>query len=262
MREGIARINQAIGVEPGAYHETVTRFYLTLIHDLLRRVDSGQPDAELVNAVLPHLGGDRDSRAALWARYYTHPASIWSNTRARRAWVEPDRARLPMAASDRVALLLSDRSAVHEVIEHEAAATAAEVAAARGTPLEMGGKSIVMKLDRGIGFAVLVLGGHRALDNPSLRKNLGARRYRFAAIEELHELTGLTPGCVPPFGRPVFDLPLYVDEATARSVQIAFAAASHTRSIVMGTADWLELAEPTKILPLSRPLQASPTPPG
>lgn len=109
----------------------------------------------------------------------------------------------------------------------------------------MGGKSLVFKLQTG--FALFVLSGARRTDNRLLRKHLGIQRLRFARLEELTALTSLTPGCVPPFGRPIFDLPLYVDAATVAQDEIAFSLASHTSSVRMRTADWLAIADPTDI---------------
>lgn len=152
---------------------------------------------------------------------------------------------------ERLAALLA--RVPHTVLEHPYADTGLAVAAARGTPVEIGGKSLVMKLDRGLGFAMLVVGGgDRRIDNLALRRHLRVRRYRFATVEELHALTGLAPGCVPPFGRPVFDLPLFVDTSVAQRSEIAFSAASHTRSIRMAVSDWLAVARPTDIFAFAR----------
>ena len=103
-----------------------------------------------------------------------------------------------------------------------------------------------MKTDRR-GFVVLALRGSDAVFNRALRRHLSIRRYRFATLDELHALTGLTPGCVPPFGRPVFDMPLYVEARLAAADRIAFSAGSHTDSILMATADWLAAAQPEDV---------------
>ena len=144
--------------------------------------------------------------------------------------------------------LVADRP--FDLIDHGPARTATEAAAARGTPLQIGGKSIVMKL--GQTFAMLVVGSDRQVDNRLLRRHLGVRRYRFATVEELARLTGLSPGAVPPFGRPVFDLPLYVDADRARLDRIAFSLASHRRSVCMATSDWLAVAKPDDIFAFTR----------
>ncbi len=139
----------------------------------------------------------------------------------------------------------------HRIIEHAEARTAEEAALARGTPLSIGGKSLLMKLDRGIGFAVLAIPGDRRVDNRALRQHLRVRRYRFATPEELLQLTGLAPGCVPPLGT-VFQLPLFVDSALASTERIAFSAGSRQCSVFMSTADWLTAARPDDVFPFVR----------
>lgn len=134
-------------------------------------------------------------------------------------------------------------------MDHAYADTADSVAEARGTPVDMGGKSLVFKLPDG--FALFVLSGARRIDSKAIRGRFGGK-LRFATREELHALTGLVPGCVPPFGRPLFELALYVDQATADRDVIAFSAASHTRSAQMATADYLAIAKPSAVFSFSR----------
>lgn len=141
---------------------------------------------------------------------------------------------------------------------HPPAHSAEEAARLRGTSLQMGGKSLVMKLDRGIGFAVIALQGSRVMDNRALRQHLGLRRYRFATHDELRDHTSLAPGCVPPFGRPIFDLPLFVDRGLAELFEIAFAPGRHDCSFRMRTKDWLRAAVPTDVFSFSRPAGVSP----
>jgi len=159
-----------------------------------------------------------------------------------------------MTVSDRIAALLREQSAPFERIEHAESRTSEEVAAARGTPLAIGGKSLVMKLDAGDDdFGLFVVSAARRTQSRALRRRLGLRRFRFATPAELLSLTGLTPGCVPPFGRPVLDLPLYVDQSIADNDEIAFSVGLHTVSFRMATADYLRAAKPVAVFPFSRP---------
>ncbi|MFT6378090.1 MAG: prolyl-tRNA editing enzyme YbaK/EbsC (Cys-tRNA(Pro) deacylase), partial [bacterium] len=118
----------------------------------------------------------------------------------------------------------------YERRNHSLSRTAEEAALVRGTALGIGGKSLVMKLGKKKDFAVFVVSGARRLDNWKVRQAVGVNKLRFATVEELFALTGLRPGCVPPFGRPVFDLPLYVDAVTAEQLRIAFTLADHRKS--------------------------------
>ena len=136
---------------------------------------------------------------------------------------------------------------------HDEALNAEQAAAARGTPLSMGGKSLLMKLD-GIGMAVVAIPGDARLSGALLRRGLGVARYRFARPEELAATLGLPPGAVPPFGRPVFPLPLFVDARLAAGPQLVFALGSRRRSARVATADYLARAQPDRVVPLSEAL--------
>lgn len=105
--------------------------------------------------------------------------------------------------------------------------------------MRIGGKSLVLKAaDR---FVLLVISAAVRASSRSIRTALGVKRLRFASLEELHELTGVVPGCVPPFGRPILELPLYVDASILRNDRIAFNAGSLTDSVIMAREDWQRL---------------------
>mgnify|MGYP000300419624 CR=1 FL=1 len=152
-----------------------------------------------------------------------------------------------MRAAEQLEQLLAGH--VVERCEHRPILSATEAAEVRGTPLEQGGKALVMKL--GKQFAVVAVGGDARLVGRAVRRHLGVQRYRFASPDELLELTGLRPGCVPPFGRPVFELPLYVDAALARQPRIAFTLAVPHRSAILDMSTYLSLAAPRAVLPLT-----------
>ena len=145
---------------------------------------------------------------------------------------------------------LNERSVAFEEILHAPTYTSEEASAARGEPLEIGGKAIVAKV--GKDFAVFVLSGARRLNSRAICKRLGETRFRFATRDELHAMTGLTPGCVPPFGRPVLPLPLYVDRSVLANERVAFNAGSHTVSMILDRDEYLAAAEPVAIFEFSR----------
>lgn len=125
--------------------------------------------------------------------------------------------------------------------------------------LAIGGKSLLFKIGKRPDFRLLVLSAARRTDNRLIRKHFGVQKLRFARTEELLEHTGLRPGCVPPFGRPIFDLPLYVDQELADKAEIAFTPADHRISVRMAMADYLAVAAPVDVFAFSRP-QSSPSP--
>lgn len=143
---------------------------------------------------------------------------------------------------DRIRHLLDSAGVPYEEAEHAHVRTAQEAARARGCPVEIGAKSIVLKTDDA--FRLFVLSGASPLRSRLIRRHLGVRRTRFATPEELEQLTGVLPGAVPPFGRPILPLDLYVDPGLLEHDRIAFTPGVHTSSIIMPSADYLRLAEP------------------
>jgi Ala-tRNA(Pro) deacylase len=140
-------------------------------------------------------------------------------------------------------------------LEHHPTRTSEESARARGAPLRIGGKSLVLRHPEG--FALFVLSAALELDSRAVRGHFGTRRLRFATRDELRNLTGLVPGCVPPFGRPVLPLDVYADPSVLHNEEIAFNAGVSTQSIIMSTVDWQRLVAP-RVFPFSKPRGLSP----
>ena len=138
--------------------------------------------------------------------------------------------------------LLGSAGLEFEEAEHGAVRTAEEAAAARGCTVRMGAKSLVVKTDDV--FRLFVLSGAQPFRSRKARKHLGVRRTRFASAEELLDLTGVIPGAVPPFGRPILPLDLYVDPSLLENERIAFTPGVPTISIIMRAQDYLDLAQP------------------
>ncbi len=138
--------------------------------------------------------------------------------------------------------LLRGADVAFRQVEHGPTRTSEESAAARGEPLAIGGKTLLLKVDGR--FELFVLSAARRMVSSRARKAVGARRSRFATEAELLAMTGLVPGTVPPFGEPILPFPLHADRSVLENENIAFNAASPTESIVMATADWLRLARP------------------
>lgn len=138
--------------------------------------------------------------------------------------------------------LLTESGVTWEETEHEPARTAEEAAAARGCPIEIGAKSIVLKTDES--FRLFVLSGAAQLRSRFIRCHLGVRRTRFATAAELDELTGLEPGAIPPFGEPILPLGLYVDSGLLLNDRVAFTPGVRTASILLATEDYLTVARP------------------
>jgi Ala-tRNA(Pro) deacylase len=138
---------------------------------------------------------------------------------------------------------LNSKSIEFEEIHHEVTKTSEESARARGVDLSIGGKALILKV--GDTFRIFVLSAAKKLDSAAIKSRFNTKKIRFASRDELLELTGLEPGSVPPFGKPIIDLELYVDNSILSNETIAFNAGSLTDSIVMSTEDYLELSKPS-----------------
>jgi len=140
--------------------------------------------------------------------------------------------------------LLTREAIPFRELRHALTRTSKESARARGEPLAIGGKALLMKV--GDDFALFVISAARRIDSGAIRRHLGARKLRFATAEELRERTGLPSGDVPLFGEPIPPFPLYADESVFENERIAFNAGSLTDSIIMQVADWERVARPQR----------------
>jgi len=145
----------------------------------------------------------------------------------------------------RIRALLDGWGMQYRHVVHTPTRTSEESAAARGEPLEIGAKALLLKIDAE--FHLFVLSAARRLESAAVKARLSARSIRFATPDELHHATSLSPGSVPPFGRPVLPFDLYVDAGIAQLERVAFNAGSLTESIVMSSADYLRAANPREM---------------
>jgi Ala-tRNA(Pro) deacylase len=146
---------------------------------------------------------------------------------------------------DRIKSFLTREGIQFREIHHQETKTSAESAQARGEPLEIGGKALLMKVDDA--FRLFVISAARKSSSKKIKTYFSAARLRFATPEELRELTGLAPGSVPPFGQPILDFPLYIDDSVAVNPRIAFNAGSLTDSIILNTSDYLRVCGGTRL---------------
>lgn len=147
-----------------------------------------------------------------------------------------------MTVLERLTQLLHERSANFELSQHAPVFTSEEAAQVRGTSLASGAKALICKLDDR--FAMLVMPADRRLDSKLAKKSLGVKGTRFATREEVLELTGLTPGSIPPFGQ-LFALPTYCDALLAQQPRINFNAGDHKVSMSIAYDDYVRVAQPT-----------------
>jgi prolyl-tRNA editing enzyme YbaK/EbsC (Cys-tRNA(Pro) deacylase) len=147
-----------------------------------------------------------------------------------------------MTTFEKITHYLSEKPVLFRTVHHESTLTSEASAKARGEDLSVGGKAIVMKVDAE--FKLFVLSAALKIDSQKIRSYFNAKKTRFASAEELQQLTGLAPGSIPPFGKPILNLDLYVDVSIVRNEIIAFNAGSLTDSIIMSTKDYLKITQP------------------
>ena len=136
---------------------------------------------------------------------------------------------------------LNSQNINFRIINHQPTKTSEESAKARGEELSTGGKALVMKV--GDEFKIFVLSASKKIDSAAIKHKFNVKKLRFANSDELKKLTGLVPGSVPPFGKPIIHLELFVDNSIKHNSKIAFNAASLTDSIIMSMKDYLQIAQ-------------------
>jgi len=142
---------------------------------------------------------------------------------------------------DRLSSMLTAAGVAFNILRHAPVFTSDEAAAVRGTTLASGAKALVCKADDQ--FVLIVLPADRRLASKLVRKSGGIKSLRFASKEEVEQLTGLTPGSIPPFGS-LFGLPTWCDELLAEQPRINSNAGDHAISISLAYADFVQVEQP------------------
>ena len=155
----------------------------------------------------------------------------------------------PLSVHQQLREILDGQGIEYRELHHEPTLTSVDSARVRGEDLSIGGKALLIKV--GDGFRIFVLSASLRVDSQALKSHFQVRKTRFATPEELMELTGLQPGSLPPFGRPLLPFDLCVDTSILANDRIAFNAGSPTDSIFLTTDDYLRVAKPD-IFPFSR----------
>lgn len=146
---------------------------------------------------------------------------------------------------DRIRTLLTEAGVPFTEKVHSPTRTSEESAAVRGEQLAVGAKALLLKTDEI--FRLFVLPADRKLDSAAIKRELNVKKTRFASPEELLEMTGLTPGAVPPFGSPILPFELFADTGVGKDYdRVAFNAGALTVSIIMSATDWEAVARPRR----------------
>lgn len=129
-----------------------------------------------------------------------------------------------------------------EIIPHEPAFTAHEVASATRVPDSELAKTLVVRIDGK--FWMVVLRGDQRLNERKLKRIVGAHTVHLAHEEDLNALfPDCELGAMPPFGN-LYGLPVLVEHTLTEDDDIVFNACKHTQSIRMKYRDFERLVQP------------------
>lgn len=131
----------------------------------------------------------------------------------------------------------------YEVLGHQEAYTAPEVAHALHVSGKMLAKVVIVRADER--FVMTVLPSHWRIDFDRLKAALGAHAVRLATEDEFK---GLFPDCeigtMPPFGN-LYNIPVYVDRSLTEDEEIVFQAGTHFGAVKLRYQDFTNLVRPT-----------------
>ncbi|MGD8865868.1 MAG: YbaK/EbsC family protein [Anaerolineales bacterium] len=137
---------------------------------------------------------------------------------------------------------LEEKDIDYEVLRHEKAYTAQEVAAAAHISGDAVAKAVMVIVDGEMGMAVLPASYRVNLDH--LKEQLGAKQVRLATEKEFKDrFPDCDLGALPPFGN-LYDIPIYADERLSEEIDLAFCGGSHTELIRISFEAFKRLAEP------------------
>jgi len=127
-------------------------------------------------------------------------------------------------------------------IKHSKAFTAQEIAASAHIDGKKIAKTVVLKLDGKLIFAVLP--ATYKVDFDLLRAALGSENVRLANEQEFKDkCPGCEVGAMPPMGN-LFNIDTYVAASLVEDEEIAFNAGNHTELIRMNYTDFENLVQP------------------
>ena len=148
----------------------------------------------------------------------------------------------------RVTEFLDDSSVSYEVVEHEPAFTAQQMAALEHESGKYVAKPVIVKADGE--FMMCVLAACYKIDLGALKSQLGAKKVELADENDIGEIfDDCELGAEPPFGN-LYDLPVIMDKALEDDDHILFQAGTHEQAIRLDMKDYRKLVKP-KVLDFS-----------
>lgn len=144
--------------------------------------------------------------------------------------------------SVRLKKFLDDNLVGFDVVQHDPAFTAQELAARMHVPGREFVKVVVVKLNGS--YALAALPAHRRIDLKALARAAGVRKCSLATENEFQQLfLDCEVGAMPPFGN-LYNLPTYVDQEVAYNEVIVINAGTHAEAIRVRFNDLKRLVHP------------------
>jgi Ala-tRNA(Pro) deacylase len=145
--------------------------------------------------------------------------------------------------STRLKNLLEQNGIPFEVVPHDPAFTAQQLAARMHVPGREFVKAVVVRIDGR--YALAAVPGHRLVDEKALARVARAGRCVLASEAEFRELfPDCELGAMPPVGN-LYGLETYVDAEVTRDETVVANAGTHAEAIRVRYADLARLARPT-----------------
>jgi nondiscriminating aspartyl-tRNA synthetase len=138
--------------------------------------------------------------------------------------------------------LLKENELVFQHLVHEATPTSEDSARVRGTLMEEGVKSILLKGKSTKKNFHVNIPSHMKLDMKAVADAVG-EKCEFEDPEVIRERFGLIIGSVPPFGQ-LLNVETLFDEKVAHNQRAAFNCGLQTESIVMDAKDLVAIVQP------------------
>lgn len=148
-----------------------------------------------------------------------------------------------MTVAPKIKQYLESEKVGYQLLEHEPAFTAQEIAGAQHVPGREVVKSVIIQADDD--FVMCVLPAIHRIDFDKLKRILGVDEVRLADESQVAALfPDYEVGAEPPFGQGS-GLKVYADRILEENEEIAFNAGTHTDLMRIRFRDFLRLAKPT-----------------
>ena len=147
--------------------------------------------------------------------------------------------------STRLKQFLDDNQVGYDVMHHDPAFTAQQLAARLHVPGREFVKVVVVKLDGS--YVLAVLPAPLRVNFKALAQGAGSKKCQLASEAEFQQLfPDCELGAMPPFGN-LYNLPTYVDQELTADENIVINAGTHAEALRLRYADFARLARPRVI---------------